>query len=132
MKKILTVFPLLLALVLSGCGAQQMAESIPTAAPQMAEDIFTAPPEATPLPTKPVQDTGSSVSIAGDVQQDEAGYYLAYDGGEMHLLLRMCFADLTDKDIGIHLYVDGQPQPYCTEEQPEIEYMHTFPTGNGG
>ena len=131
MKKCTIVVLLFLTLIVSGCGRQPTKNSNPTSTEQMAEDIFTIPTENSTLPTNPIQDAGSSVRIVNDVQQDEAGYYLVYEGGEMHLKLQMCAMDLEDKNFGIHLYVDDQPQPYYTDGDRNPKYMHTFSSMNG-
>lgn len=136
MKK-LTAVLLVLVLLLAGCGAPAQTTEGTTAG--TVPDLFTQPATEPPLttapkstvPIKPNGNAGNYFGIANDVQKDELGSYLVYEGGEMHLLLRMRIAELNDKNIGIHLYVDGQPQPYYTSENETAQYMHTFPSMNG-
>lgn len=126
------ILVLLLALAIfftAGCAHEEDQDS--QADFPLADNIFTNPPETEKLPTNPDGTDGSSISIAAEVQKDEIGPYLVYEGGEMHLPLRIQIGDLPDKNFGIHLYVDGQPQPYHTAENDTAQYMHSFPSMNG-
>lgn len=136
MKKYKCLAIILALCILCGCTS---GNSEPTAW-ETVENLFVVPSAETPKATegpqatfqgKPANKTGNHVSIVEQVQTDELGSYLTYEGGQMHLQLQIHITDLPDKDFGIHLYVDGQPQPYCTAEDEASDYMHKFPSMNG-
>lgn len=83
------------------------------------------------LPQPQENQSYNSIGITNEVQQDDLGAYLVYEGNEMHLGLRLRITDLPNQNIGIHLYVDGQPQPYYTAGNEVVQYMHIFPSQNG-
>lgn len=84
-----------------------------------------------PIPTKPTQNLEGGMGIANGTYQDADGVYLTYDGNEMHLFLRFTFSGYSQIGAGIHLYVDGKPQPYYTATDADYSYMHTFYPPNG-
>lgn len=120
--------------LLSGCGTQP-GNAAWNENPETVENLFATEPQPTsgqePLPSLKKPDAGNSIGITNEVFQDSTGSYLVYEGGEMHLGLRLCLTDLPDKSFGIHLYVDGKPQPYYTADNETLQYMQTFPSGNG-
>lgn len=136
MKKYKCFVAILALCILCGCTSGNLEPKVW----ETVQDLFNMPsvetPEATDAPEatlfgKPTDKTGNHVSIAGQVRTDELGSYLTYEGGQMHLQLQIHITDLPDKDFGIHLYIDGQPQPYCTSEDETVRYMHKFPSMNG-
>ena len=120
-------FLLFFLLLSSGCSAKTAPETL------WVEDIFTQPQssiESTLPPIAPIE-AGNYVRIENHIEKDELGSYLIYEGGEMHLRLQIRVSELDDKDFGIHLYVDGQPQAYHTEASSASSYMHSFRSCNG-
>lgn len=50
-----------------------------------------------------------------------------YEGGELHIPYKLnATGDCAGFDIGLFLFLDGQPQPYKTAETDTYSYMHTF------
>ncbi len=49
----------------------------------------------------------------------------------MHLFLRFTFTGYSEIGAGVHLFVDGQPQPYYTQDNNTYSYMHTVYPPNG-
>ena len=124
---------LLTVLLLAGC-TQPSEESVESTGFQSVENIFTEPTASTEIqtvPSTPVTNASSCFGIANEIQKDDLGAYLTYEGGEMHLYLRMKIAGLDGKNIGILLYVDGHPQPYYTAGDELPRYMQTFPSMDG-
>lgn len=128
MKRLCFLF-LFLLLLSSGCSSQPDTASEPIS----VDNIFTLPQAPTePIPPPTISSgTATYIRIENEVTTDELGPYLTYEGGEMRLCLRMRADELGEKDFGIHLYVDGQPQPYRIEADKTQQYMHTFPSCNG-
>ena len=90
----------------------------PTDASAPAEETAPAGPEAI---------TGSLEIRLADWDTDDNGTYLTYAGGEMEVpILLTATGTVQEKEIGILLFVDGQPQPYRTAQSQEYAYMHTF------
>lgn len=118
------LFAFLLLSLLTGCSGTARSTELSSVENRFMVAQHSLPP-ATPI------GTGTSVCIDNAVATDALGPYLTYDGDEMRLRLRIQIGDLDDQDFGIHLYVDGQPQPYHTDTNGTFQYMHTFPTRNG-
>jgi hypothetical protein len=58
---------------------------------------------------------------------DSTGPYIEYTGGEITLpFFVKTTGNLGEKGIGLLIFIDGQPQPYKTETEPEYAYLHTF------
>lgn len=112
--------------LLSGCGTQP-SNSAWNENAETVENIFAAERQPTTdrelLPSAKEPEAVNSIGITNEVFQDAEGSYLVYDGGEMHLGLRLCLTDLPDKNFGIHLYVDGKPQPYYTADNETLQYI---------
>lgn len=124
MKRLYFLF-LFLLLLSSGCSSQPDTASEPLS----VDNPFT-PTESIPPPTTSTE-SPTYIRIENEVTTDELGPYLTYEGGEMRLCLRMRADELGEKDFGIHLYVDGQPQPYHTDANESSQYMHRFASQNG-
>lgn len=52
--------------------------------------------------------------------------YYTYSGGEASVNITMTAEGMEKVGVGIFLFLDGQIQPYRTEEETEYSYMHTF------
>lgn len=134
MRKPGCLIPVLLAvLLMAGC-SQPPEGNVSSTGDQSVENIFTEPEttaETSALPSRPEGNSGNHFSIANEIQKDELGSYLTYEGSEMHLYLRMQITELDDKNIGLLLFVDGRPQPYHSAGNDSLRYMQIFPSGNG-
>lgn len=139
----------LTALLLGGCTTANTVIPPETAPNATVEDIFQVPgttaPNSTPQTgsTTPTENTapplpgggsfGGSLS-AGPKQtlQDEKGAYTTYEGGEMEIPFQIsATGSVRQKGIGILLFIDGQPQPYRTEDG-NYAYMHVFSVPQSG
>ena len=117
MKKILTVFPLLLILVLCGCNRTKTEESIGASTPQIVEDTFSIIVEDTAGSDQP---ESSFVPFTHGFQSE----HLVYEGGEMAVSLD-CSGE-AGTEVGYLLILNGHPQPYKLSENGEYRYMHTL------
>lgn len=58
---------------------------------------------------------------------DSCGPYLDYEGGEITLPFTVkTTGSIGDNGVGLLVFIDGQPQPYKTKDEPEYTYLHTF------
>lgn len=146
MKKItiLAIF-LLIVCLLTACTTLKNSDVYPNDILPTVQDIFNESTEA----TEPTQTTSTTEETEGatpqtvllgsiglgfddEVSKDENGSYMIYTGGEMILPVKLTTSgNIAERGIGILLFVDGQPQPYKTEAEPEYAYMHTFLQGQG-
>lgn len=87
-----------------------------------------APSEDSTEPSNEVKEQGSlAIGPAGEPVLDDIGPYRLYTGGEMELpFMIRATGMVAENGVGILLFIDGQPQPYKTEEEPEYAYLHTF------
>ena len=139
--KPLKVLALLLALsLLCSCTPIVIPSDQPTES--TGEDIFTptqqpteapgpdAPTDSSALPseTDPISDmTGSASWGITSYDIDAVGAYVIYHGEEMTLQMNLKHSGRAGKyGTGLLLFVDGQPQPYKTDEEDFYSYMHTF------
>ncbi len=52
-----------------------------------------------------------------------------YDGGVMSMTVNVDFSGTTDAAFGFLIFIDGVPQPYFMEDDPEYDYMkYLYPT----
>jgi hypothetical protein len=60
--------------------------------------------------------------------EDEDGTsYLLYEGGVYHMEYFIeSNQGLSDTGLGFMIFIDGQAQPFYTEEEPEYAYMHVY------
>ena len=112
----------LLAIVIffiAGCAHEEDQDS--QTAPPLAENIFTNPTEAE------APAVGMAFGLTGEYVTDETNRrkYL-YHGGEMRLGYWLEAEGMSDTGIGLFLFVDGQPQPFKTESDDTLRYMHTI------
>lgn len=107
----------------------QQEETLPEES--RAENLFTTPAleddrdeEATTHPGY----TGSITHGFADKSLiNDNGLYQLYTGGEMYLPYSILVTDsLEEPGIGLLLILDGQPQPYKTDEYDTYSYVHTF------
>ena len=120
----------MMSAVMAGCG-NEVPETTGTSV-TVSPDIFTEPPK---LPNHaPAETIGSRPETGGvshgfgsDLPHNERGRYLVYEGGELHIQYKLnATGDCRNFDIGLFLFLDGQPQPYKTAETDTYSYMHTF------
>lgn len=107
-------------------GTDASAETDPTV-------LGTPSPEGNP--TEPTQNykvvqLGEIYTDCADpskLHRDDYGIYWNYEGGEITYPFELGTTGVMgDNGIGILLFVDGQPQAYRTDENPEYAYLHTF------
>ncbi len=139
--KLSKIISLLLALfLLCSCTPVVIPSDQPTET--TGEDIFTptqqpteasgpdVPTESSALPseTEPISDmTGSVRWGITSYDVDPLGAYVIYPGEEMTLQMDLEHSGRSGKfGTGLLLFVDGQPQPYKTDEEDYYSYMHTF------
>ena len=144
-----TVFTMILLFL--GCSAVRDNPTNETTTSPTVEDIFQNPETTEPKPyettlpsnecpteqTTPSEETappspegmflGSLSAGPQTWSTDDKGPYLTYEGGEMAIPFEITATGaLAERTIGIILFVDGQPQPYRTNEDSEYKYMHIF------
>lgn len=136
-RRSISVLAVLAALLLTACTP---AASLPTngTTPPTVADIFnettastesTDPVDATDTSAEEELPPGSmSVGPAdGTWALDENGPYMIYPGEEMVLPFQIkATGRIAKNGVGILLFIDGQPQPYKTDDEPEYAYMHIF------
>ena len=140
-RRSIIVLAFLAALLLTACTP---AASLPTngTTPPTVADIFnetTASTESTDSAQETTAATEDPVKfsyvsgfgIGGKNPVDEHGSYRVYSGGEMTLPLSFQVGGELEYGVGVLLFVDGLPQPYKTDDEPEYAYMHTFYPGLG-
>ena len=132
-----TILALLTALLLTACAPAVRNPAKDTTPPTVA-DIFnettsstesTDPVDATDTSAEEELPPGSmSVGPAdGTWALDGNGPYMIYPGEEMVLPFQIrATGQIAKNGIGILLFIDGQPQPYKTDDEPEYAYMHVF------
>lgn len=154
MKKIISMFAIIIAaLLLSACAPNQSATGAQLGSMPTVEDLFTDPvPTVSPTypttkpggttttePNETTQPNNNStvllgnigMALVGEKQQDEIGTYYVYNGGEAVIPIKfMVSGNIAEKGIGVLLFVDGQPQPYKTDEDSEYAYLHIFYPSN--
>lgn len=141
MKKAPKIMALILAaLLLSACTPAAIDPVTDSSTAPTVQDIFhetTTPSTSVSTtenpaenPTKPSSgsiDLGSLGIGPEEWLSGENGPYMIYEGGEMKLPFKInTTGSIADNGVGILLFIDGQPQPYKTEEEPEYAYLHTF------
>ena len=138
---------ILVVVTLSGCGRNPAEPTVTpnTSLPAEYHNQQTDVGNATTLPTEPAESSNATdptkeTSPAGpepvngsleirlaDWDTDEDGAYLTYNREEMEVpILLTATGTIRQMEIGILLFVDGQPQPYRTAQSQEYAYMHTF------
>lgn len=145
--KIMSV--ILAALLLSACTPATADPTIDSSETPTVQNIFddTTAPSTTIAFTDPSTSTAPSndttepspgsvfvgslaIGPAGEPLRDENGPYRIYEGGEMLLPFEITTTgSIADNGVGILLFIDGKPQPYKTDEEPEYAYLHTFYPG---
>ena len=139
-----TILALLTALLLTACAPTVRNPAKDTTPPTVA-DIFNESTEAVepPQTTSAVEETEGAapqtvlvgsigLGFGDEVSTDEKGSYRIYSGGEMILPVKLTTSGtIAERGIGMLLFVDGKPQPYKTEAEPEYAYLHTFFQGQG-
>lgn len=140
--KHMTILALLTALLLTACAPAVSNPAKDTTPPTVA-DIFNEPTTATTETTdatEPTEKAAPQTVLVGsiglgfgdEVSTDEKGSYRIYSGGEMILPVKLTTSGtIAERGIGMLLFVDGKPQPYKTEAEPEYAYLHTFFQGQG-
>jgi len=94
----------------------------------------TAPSESTVAADESTQPSDEDLPLgdlligpAGDRRVDDIGSYRIYPGGEMVLPILIQATGMVAKyGVGVLLFIDGQPQPYKTDDEPEYTYIHIF------
>ena len=70
--------------------------------------------------------------MKNELQRDEKGHYIIYDGDQMYLPCHITTTGtISTFDVGIVLFVDGVAQPYRVGSDGEYAYMHTFSQRDG-
>lgn len=136
----------ILTFLLTACSAREQSTSIPI---ETAENLFTAPIETTAVTDSTAPSTGSAEGLTdqeifdawqnskpsiggmgfgfydatGTENQSGMSYY-EYTGGELHVQVVATPDNIPE--IGVLLFLDGQPQPYRIAEGGEYEYVHSF------
>lgn len=144
MKKLISMFLLVLTLlgtiaVASGCSSGPEVGPVPSTE---VKNPFTAPPAqttetASAQATEPAPSQETPIALGSgleyfegkpELHQGDLGYYIQYDGGEMHFPFEFGGkgAGLVEYGMGFVLFLDGIPQPYRTSENEEYRYMHIF------
>lgn len=132
MKKLsaLLLVIMIMSAAMMGCENESPETTLPSAT--TIPDIFTEPPKpTTPALTHPMDSRpgsgGVSHGFGSDLPHNERGRYLVYEGGELHATYKLnATGDCARFDIGLFLFLDGQPQPYKTSEMDTYSYMHIF------
>lgn len=115
--------------LLTACG-----QKVPTEPAALPPIKGTEPPAQAAI-TEPT--TGLNFGSIGHgpdkCEVDESGSYISYAGGEMAVPYEITARGLvSEKPIGILLFLGGQPQPYHTAEDPEDRYLHYFSVNKDG
>lgn len=131
---------LLIALLLTACTPTVNDPTIDNSTTPTVQDIFNETTESTESSqatdaTEETEDTtpktvllgGIGLGFGPEVLKDDKGSYMVYEGGEIEIPLKITTdGNIADKGVGILLFVDGKPQPYKTEAEPEYAFLHTF------
>lgn len=147
MKRLITfvLFATILLLGIVGCDVNTSVIATPTTKEPlepMVGDIFTNPvtestqmqmeqPSRVELEKQEFEKSMRSVQrmsfgLRGGFEGEpgEPDWYV-YSGGEMEVSLSFLTEGAADIGVGVYIFIDGQPQPYRTEDG-EYRYMHTF------
>ena len=129
--EILGIAVMMGALLLTGCAHSVGSSADDISKDPTVQDIFhetiepTANTNSTETTTEPSFNIG--MALATEFQQDQKGSYLVYEGGEMNVSFEIkTSGNIAQKGIGVLLFIDGQPQPYKTDENPEYAYLQIF------
>lgn len=129
--KSMTILFFIISLLFSGCTSVVNQEITENSTESTVADFFgeseTALKETVETSAQEMVVGSLAIGPGGDSEKDEYGTYRRYTGGEMTLPLRVgADGRLAVNGIGILIFIDGQPQPYKTDDEPEYSYMHTF------
>lgn len=135
MKKIWVYLLIALYLfVITGCSTvneenNDIAEStVSNLFDQTVEE--TEPTDLTSEETLPTVQNASQITFWSlpEYSLDEVGHYVSYDGGEMHLPYSFEYTGdaLSKYGVAIMLFLDGQLQPFRTDEDDTLRYVHVL------
>lgn len=95
------------------------------------DNLFTVPPE-----TESNSDADNIGSVCFGLKEGNkngtSGRCYSYDGGEFSMTVELTVTGRMKKEnYGVILILDGQPQPYKTENDDTLSYLHVFHSDTG-
>lgn len=132
---------LIVGILLASCSGERGSDILPDIQEETGDNLFTQPREETSvaeIETDPI--SGKPHAYIGDLHlalQTTPGMNkretFVYEGGELQIGLSiMAGGNLNQADYGLLLFLDGLPQPYRTESDDTLSYLHVFHSNTGG
>ena len=127
MKK-LTAILLVLVLLLAGCGTPAQTTdgttmgTVPDPFTQPDLPTTTAAATTAPAPKYTLPDRDIPTYTGMGFQEKD----MVYSGEPIRTQIMLTGTGYANVGLGLLLFVDGQPQPYCTGEDETVSYMHIF------
>ena len=121
------VITILIAMSLCAC-TPQSGDDPASGTESMIPTQVTFPTEST-MPAPSTEDISNIISWElPEYALDDVGHYVLYEGGEMHIPYAFTYtgSELSQYGVALMIFLDGQLQPFRTNEDGTLQYVHTI------